>query len=89
VIPPSLPALARAQTLFRRADSRGYDAVLGAGKVSAAMTNENDGNEARVAQKLATIVRDSETKGVDAEQALRHWTEQFEKVARVDGSAEG
>jgi tetrapyrrole methylase family protein / MazG family protein len=89
VIPSSLPALARAQTLFRRADSRGYDAVLGAGKVSTAMTNENDGNEARVAQKLATIVRDSETKGVDAEQALRHWTEQFEKVARVDGSAEG
>jgi len=86
-IPPSLPALARAQTLLRRAESRGLDVVLGATEVSSAMTNENEANEAHVAQKLATIVRDAAANGVDAEQALRHWTERFEKVASGDGSA--
>ena len=89
VIPPTLPALARAQTLMRRAESRGFDVVLGTPELMTDMTNENDVSEAQVAQKLATIVRDAATNGVDAEQALRRWTEQFEKVASEDRSAAG
>ena len=80
-IPPSLPSLARAQTMLRRAESHGIDVEQLSRRVASTMSESGDENEARVAERLAAIARDARSQGVDAEGVLRRWTECFEKIA--------
>ncbi|MGA7670602.1 MAG: MazG family protein [Nitrolancea sp.] len=64
-IPASLPALSRAQSVLRRAQSMGL--AMSAG-------NELGDAGERLAQRLMEIVAEADTAGIDAEQALRRWT---------------
>jgi tetrapyrrole methylase family protein/MazG family protein len=80
-IPSSLPSLARAQTMLRRAESHGMDVEQISSRVASTMRESGDMNDAHTAEQLATIARDARAQGVDAEGALRRWTELFEKIA--------
>jgi tetrapyrrole methylase family protein/MazG family protein len=80
-IPPSLPALSRIETMLRRAESHGMDIEQISGRVASTMNESGAADEAQVAEQLSTIVRDARERGVDAEGALRRWTECFEKIA--------
>jgi len=80
-IPPSLPSLARAQTMLRRAESHGIDVEKISNRVAASLSQSVDADEARVAAQLAAIAREARAHGVDAEGALRRWTERFEEIA--------
>lgn len=80
-IPPSLPALARAQTMLRRSESHGIDFEQISERVATALRESGDANEAHVAEQLVAIARDARAQGIDGEGALRRWTECFEKIA--------
>jgi len=80
-IPPSLPALARAQTILRRADSHGMDVEQISSRVAATMSATGNADAANFAEQLAAIARSARSRGVDAEGALRRWTELFEEIA--------
>ncbi len=80
-VPPSLPALARTQALLRRAESRGIDCEQISVRVLTALSESDNANESRFAGQLAALARDARAQGIDAEGALRRWTECFEKIA--------
>ncbi len=67
-IPASLPALTRAQTVMRRARSLGVE-VSTEGQLRAPV-----GAIDEIATSLAAIAAQADAEGVDAEQALRRWT---------------
>ena len=74
-IPRSLPALARAQTLLRRARSRG---LLDVNEVPCADSPETDHE---IVRRIVALVAEAEAAGIDAEQSLRQWTSSFERAA--------
>lgn len=74
-IPLSLPALARAQTMVRRARAQ----TAGGEWPSAPAQTLNDDTLGR---ELARLVAGAEAAGLDAEQALRRWTRAFEAAHR-------
>jgi tetrapyrrole methylase family protein/MazG family protein len=80
-IPPALPALARAQTMLRRAESQGMDSEQMFGRVASKMSESGGAEDVPIAEQLAAIARDARARGIDAEGALRRWTECFERVA--------
>lgn len=72
-VPPSLPALSRAQSVLRRARAHGIDIDLGNDAVTVAPTHgKNPATD--IGAELARIVALADGTGVDAEQALRRWT---------------
>ena len=72
-IPADLPALARAQTVIRRARRAGIDLLDGHGLDGA------PSNEAEFADALFTLAAAAAKAGIDAEGALRAATQQFER----------
>ncbi len=80
-VPPSLPSLARVQMMFRRAESGGLDIELLANRVTSELNESGDANEAEFAAQLADLTRVARRQGIDAEGALRRWTERFEQIA--------
>ncbi len=74
-IPRSLPALARAQSVIRRAKARGLDVEF------VAAGHPGDERRAEIARQIAALVATAEDAGIDAEQTLRQWTIRFEQQA--------
>ncbi len=83
-IPMSLPALARAQTILRRARSHEF-------KIDADQMYSSDHYDAekRVAAQLAKVVYDADSAGVDAEQALRRWGTTFVQNVETESRHHG
>ncbi len=75
-IPRTLPALARAQSMLKRASSRGLTTT------PTAVDSTGDIAVDNVARQLVLTVAAAAEKGIDAEQALRQWTTQFERQVR-------
>ena len=84
-IPPSLPSLGRVQTILRRAESHGIDIDQVSDRIAQTLNSGDNPEEANVATQLAAIARNARAHGIDAEGALRRWTELFESFA--NGSA--
>jgi tetrapyrrole methylase family protein / MazG family protein len=98
-IPPTLPALARAAKVQRRASGWGAEAPARSDAIDAlredvdALASAGDDDvEARLGDLLFAAVAASRTLGVDAESALRHATrgfaQRFERLM-ADGGGEG
>lgn len=68
-IPTSLPALSRAQTVYRRARSLGIEFP----DAEPAQDRRTD-SSVDIARQLSQVVAEADAAGIDAEQALRHWT---------------
>jgi tetrapyrrole methylase family protein/MazG family protein len=92
-IPETLPALARAAKVQRRADAAGVawpdvDDALGAlGREASRLEGSSDGDlEERIGAFLFVAVAAARTLGVDAESALRRATRRF--VQRYEGAVE-
>ncbi len=68
-IPISMPALARAQTVLRRAGSLGIS--IG---IEGALQTADSAGDFELAQRLASVVSEADAAGIDIEQALRRWT---------------
>jgi tetrapyrrole methylase family protein/MazG family protein len=73
-IPPTLPALAWLQTMLRRARSHQIDLHIPPVRGLAA-SDDRDESMRLVAEQLAAIVAMAEAADVDAEQALRRWSD--------------
>lgn len=79
-IPADLPALARAQTLIRRAGRAGID-IPGAHPEDGAQSRPEPANEAEFADALFALAAAASRAGIDAEGALRAATHRFERTA--------
>jgi tetrapyrrole methylase family protein/MazG family protein len=84
-IPADLPALARAQTVIRRARRAGIDLPDGH------VLDDAPSNEAEFADALFTLASAAAKAGIDAEGALRAATQQFERGVNrsLSGSQSG
>ncbi|HEU5423827.1 MAG TPA: hypothetical protein VFU72_09835, partial [Nitrolancea sp.] len=71
-VPVNLPALSRAQTIYRRA----HALPAGSRWPSVAQARSEDA----LGSELARLVAEAEAAGIDAEQALRRWTRAFEEA---------
>lgn len=79
-IPADLPALARAQTLIRRASRAGID-IPDLDTVDSALSRPEPSSEAEFAEVLFALAAAASRAGVDAEAALRAATQRFERTA--------
>ncbi len=78
-IPLSLPALARAQTIIRRA--RSHEIEFDADRMNSSGVHDA---ESEVASQLARIVYEADRAGVDAERALRRWGTTFVQYVETE-----
>lgn len=87
-IPAAMPALARAQTLIRRARRHGHEAIP-SDTLAYWRSVLADGHvtEDRLAVALAALCALAQEAGLDAEQALRRWTLALEGRLRDHGSS--
>lgn len=84
-IPAAMPALARAQTLIRRARRHGFEAVPAEALASwGSQLTSGSITEDRLALWLAALCALAQEAGLDAEQALRRWTLATEARLRRD-----
>ncbi|CCF82827.1 MazG family protein [Nitrolancea hollandica] len=79
-IPADLPALARAQTVIRRAGRAGID-VPGVHTMEGAPGRPEPANEEEFAGALFALAAAASKAGIDAEGALRAATQRFERTA--------
>ncbi len=85
-VPPALPALARAQTFLRRARSHGIDVDLNLTRDDRSDEEGTSDLEFDLASRIAEQVARAQEHDVDAEGALRRWTDEFERMARGEGA---
>lgn len=77
-VPASLPALARAEKLLRRAQRAGLQPPADASVADASMP----GTEEELGRALLALVRDATSRGLDAERSLRAATRELERELR-------
>ncbi len=91
-IPPSLPALARAQKVLRRIERSELDASIteasnaveqGASTQDASITEASNAVGQEIGARLLQVVRDAAAEGIDAEAALREQVRSIEQTTRA------
>lgn len=84
-IPTAMPALARAQTLIRRARRHGFEVVPAEARAYwESLLASDTATEDRLALALAALCMLAQEAGLDAEQVLRRWTLTTEAHLRGD-----
>jgi tetrapyrrole methylase family protein / MazG family protein len=83
-IPTSMPALLRAQSVIKRAARSNLGEQVLREHESAAIASIERDEDRNIVAELVKLMHLAQNNGVDAEQALRQWTRQFEtNVANV------